>query len=129
MTRLRNRLDSKPAPIFEPNVARAAPKYMPQLDSLRAFAVMAVMFQHFYGSIVGIDLPIGEWGVQLFFVLSGFLITGILLNCREIQTTQSRQFQLRQFYIRRALRILPLFYLVVLGAALVDIRPIRENLF
>ena len=105
--------------------------YMPQLDALRAFAVLAVMFQHFYGSHVGIDLPIGEWGVQLFFVLSGFLITGILLDCRgrdDNPNREQRKLQLRRFYIRRALRILPLFYLVVLGAALVNIRPIRENL-
>ena len=102
---------------------------MPQLDGLRAFAVIAVMFQHFYGSHVGLDWPLGEWGVQLFFVLSGFLITGILLSCRQNQGAQSRSFQLRQFYIRRALRILPLFYLVVLSAALMDIRPLRENLW
>ena len=104
---------------------------MPQLDALRAFAVLAVMFQHFYGSHVGIDLPIGEWGVQLFFVLSGFLITGILLDCRgddDNLNKEQRRIQIRRFYIRRALRILPLFYAVVLGAALVNIRPLRENL-
>ena len=130
MTKSRYFTDAKPALTFEPKVARATPNYMPQLDSLRAFAVMAVMFQHFYGSKVGIDLPIGEWGVQLFFVLSGFLITGILLNCRENVDLglSTNQFQLRQFYIRRALRIWPLFYAVVLGAALIGIRPLRENL-
>ncbi len=129
MTELRER----PVAASLPNAASARLKYMPQLDGLRAFAVMAVMFQHFYGSVVGSDLPIGEWGVQLFFVLSGFLITGILLNCREDAAlgggNAQRKFQLRQFYIRRALRILPLFYLVVLGAALINIRPIREDLF
>ena len=130
MTKLRDRLDAKPALTFEPEVARAKSGYMPQLDSLRAFAVMAVMFQHFYGSKVGIDLPIGDWGVQLFFVLSGFLITGILLNCRENVALglSTPQLQLRQFYIRRSLRIWPLFYTVVLGAALIGIRPLRENL-
>ncbi len=128
MTELRER----PVAVILPDVAPARLKYMPQLDGLRAFAVVAVMFQHFYGSAVGIDLPVGEWGVQLFFVLSGFLITGILLNCRENadfgEANAQRKLQLRQFYIRRALRILPLFYLVVLGAALLNIRPIREDL-
>ncbi len=126
MTEPRVRLPEKMgAPSSSGGAAR--PQYMPQLDGLRAFAVMAVMFQHFYGSRIGLDWPIGEWGVQLFFVLSGFLITGILLGCRE--TNAARPFQLRQFYIRRALRIWPLFYLVVLGAAALDIRPMRENLW
>ena len=133
MTELRERLRGDSIPTLVSEGASSRLRYMPQLDALRAFAVIAVMFQHFYGNRVGIDLPIGEWGVQLFFVLSGFLITGILLNCRHEASlhpaTQSRQFQLRQFYIRRALRIIPLFYLVVLGAALINIRPLRENIF
>ena len=114
-----------------PQRTSARLRYMPQLDALRGFAILAVLFQHFYGSQIGIDLPIGEWGVQLFFVLSGFLITGILLNCRDSanQGRTERKLQLRQFYIRRALRILPLFYLVVLGAALINIRPLRQDLF
>lgn len=131
MTELCARLDAKETLAPRSDVALARPEYMPQLDSLRAFAVIAVMFQHFYGSAVGINLPIGEWGVQLFFVLSGFLITGILLNCRENAESglSTPKFQLRQFYIRRALRIWPLFYTVVLGAALIGIRPLREDLF
>lgn len=120
------RTDSVSAPLSVR--APAQPGYMPQLDGLRAFAVIAVMFQHFYGSRVGLNGPLGEWGVQLFFVLSGFLITGILLSCRQSQTSHARSFQLRQFYIRRALRILPLFYLVILVAAAINIRPLREHL-
>ena len=114
-----------------PTQSAARAQYMPQLDALRGLAISAVMFQHFYGSHVGIDLPIGDWGVQLFFVLSGFLITGILLDCRgdnENQDKEARKLGIRQFYIRRMLRIFPLYYLVVLGAALVNIRPFRESL-
>lgn len=133
MTKLRAPLPPAFFEIFESSEKRPAHlRYMPQLDALRAFAVLAVMFQNYYGSRMGFDLPIGEWGVQLFFVLSGFLITGILLNCRsnsENSLTDNRKSQIKQFYIRRALRILPLFYLVVLGAALVNIRPLRESLF
>ena len=116
-----------------PLVARATPPpdYMVQLDALRAFAVMAVMFNHFYGKEHGIEVPWGEWGVKLFFVLSGFLITGILLRSRTLADTSrnNRKFQLRQFYARRALRIFPLFYSVVIFAAVIGIRPIRETLF
>ena len=132
MTELRERLRADSTPAMVSEVAPARLHYMPQLDALRAFAVLAVMFQNYYGSRAGIELPIGEWGVQLFFVLSGFLITGILLNCREQAlaqpATQQRKFQLRQFYIRRALRILPLFYAVVLVTALINIQPVRETL-
>ncbi len=57
--------------------------YMPQLDGLRAFAVGAVLFHHFFqpARIGGVDLAL--LGVWLFFVLSGFLITGILLRSRD----------------------------------------------
>ena len=57
--------------------------YMPQLDGLRAFAVGAVLIHHFFQPprIGGVDFAL--LGVWLFFVLSGFLITGILLRSRD----------------------------------------------
>ena len=84
---------------------------MPQLDALRAFAVGAVLIHHLRAEYA---LPggtsFGMLGVQLFFVLSGFLITGLLLGGRDAAdrriATPLRV--LRQFYIRRALRIFPL---------------------
>jgi peptidoglycan/LPS O-acetylase OafA/YrhL len=53
---------------------------MPQIDSLRAFAVLTVILQHCFppGTV-----KLGEIGVRLFFVISGFLITGILLSARH----------------------------------------------
>ena len=70
--------------------------YMPQLDALRFFAVLGVMVAHNWHPR-GLpwllsDLAI-EWaglGVRLFFVLSGFLITGILLDCRELARESGR---------------------------------------
>jgi peptidoglycan/LPS O-acetylase OafA/YrhL len=98
--------------------------YMPELDSLRGIAAMLVVFFHGFWlptRLEGFDgtakifvaaLQQGWTGVNLFFVLSGFLITGILLDAK----TRARYY--RDFYIRRALRILPAYYLVLLVLAL-----------
>jgi peptidoglycan/LPS O-acetylase OafA/YrhL len=102
--------------------------YLVQLDALRAFAVFGVLFFHFYQRDGRVFVPVGVWGVRLFFVLSGFLITGILLNCRGLSSTRSGGVgQLRQFYVRRTLRIFPLFYLVVFIAAAANIHSVRET--
>src|ERR1700722_15052284 len=92
--------------------------YMPELDVLRGIAVLMVLFLHgmappLHGHLsnVGRELlalsQYGGAGVNVFFVLSGFLITGILLD------SQHRQDYYRRFYLRRALRILPAFYAVL----------------
>jgi peptidoglycan/LPS O-acetylase OafA/YrhL len=107
-------------------------QYMPQLDSLRFFAVLAVMVAHNWhpSKLPGL-LGALDWaglGVRLFFVLSGFLITGILLECRNTtdSTARSPMFYVRQFYARRFLRIFPIYYLVILIALLVNLEPSRE---
>lgn len=93
-------------------VAREALPRMPQLDGLRAFAVAGVVIHHY-----GPNLPysnLGASGVILFFVLSGFLITGILLQGRRIVAGgEPRLLVTRQFYARRFLRIFPIFYLII----------------
>lgn len=106
--------------------------YMVQLDSLRALAVFGVMIEHYvpgsaYGSLLDSWKPAFplEWGsgVTLFFVLSGFLITGILLRCRDIISSakQSTVFTLQRFYVRRFLRIIPIYYLTIaIGAILFE---------
>jgi peptidoglycan/LPS O-acetylase OafA/YrhL len=105
--------------------------YMPQLDGLRAFAVGAVLFHHFFqpARIGGVDLAL--LGVWLFFVLSGFLITGILLRSRDQvdYSGASSGFVLRQFYIRRFLRIFPLYYAVLFIAATIDLGDVRDTMF
>ncbi|HEY5944417.1 MAG TPA: acyltransferase [Kofleriaceae bacterium] len=81
-----------------------APPYYPALDGLRGIAVLGVMACHtLYRPFV-----LGWMGVPLFFALSGFLITGILLR------TKDRPDYFRRFYKRRALRIFPIYYLFVL---------------
>ncbi|HET6840966.1 MAG TPA: acyltransferase [Candidatus Angelobacter sp.] len=82
---------------------------IPALDAMRAVAVFLVIFYHF-----GIARVPGGLGVLIFFVLSGFLITWLLL--REMDRTGS--ISIRGFYLRRALRIFPAFYCFLLGTSL-----------
>lgn len=89
-------------------------KYYNELDSVRAVAALMVMFLHFFQQQHGPSSTIvtylakfailGQSGVTLFFVLSGFLITRILLASKD----GSNYFS--SFYIRRSLRIFPLYY-------------------
>ncbi len=89
------------------------------LDGLRTIAVLAVILQHYGPKALANAVNPGGLGVRLFFVLSGFLITGILLNARRTGADEDRGGILRAFYLRRAIRILPAFYLVLaLGVAL-----------
>jgi peptidoglycan/LPS O-acetylase OafA/YrhL len=89
---------------------------MPQLDALRTFAVLLVIVYHWFPTGEGINrLPNGTIGVMIFFVLSGFLITRILLSNRnQIDAGKgSLGVTYRNFFIRRALRIFPLYYLII----------------
>ncbi|MEW6323803.1 MAG: acyltransferase [Nitrospirota bacterium] len=89
---------------------------MAQLDGLRAIAVLAVFADHWLPGAYRLGVAWGESGVDLFFVLSGFLITGILLTCRRYvdEAGQSVLTTAKQFYIRRTLRIWPLYFGVLL---------------
>jgi peptidoglycan/LPS O-acetylase OafA/YrhL len=87
------------------------PSYIPELQGLRGLAVLSVVFYHCHPRLVGTWVHYASlWGwagVNLFFVLSGFLITSILLEARN----KERYF--RNFYGRRALRIWPVYVLVL----------------
>jgi peptidoglycan/LPS O-acetylase OafA/YrhL len=103
-----------------------------QLDGLRALAVGAVFVEHWMprGWLLHNALPWGSLGVKLFFVLSGFLITGILLDSRRGagENAANRLYTLRQFWVRRFLRIFPAFYAVAIGAALCGVATARASL-
>ncbi|UCZ84165.1 acyltransferase [Pseudomonas sp. L5B5] len=81
-------------------------KHIPALDGVRGVAILLVMFFHL--KIPGFSL--GWSGVPLFFVLSGFLITRILIEGRDARLSE----YLRVFYLKRTLRIFPLFYAYIL---------------
>ena len=89
----------------------AGMKKIPQLDAVRGIAVLLVLLHNtdVYPSLhLGLIAGNGWMGVDLFFVLSGFLITGILLDTKQSE----RYFQ--NFYARRCLRIWPLYYSALL---------------
>ena len=87
--------------------------YRPQFDSLRGLAVACVLFSHFWFPIS----CLGTLGVLVFFVLSGFLITSILLEHPGLGA----------FYKRRALRLLPAFYIAVLSAIALNLPGMRDT--
>ena len=128
------------APALAPDLRETAPVaprpegvpklggHVAELDGIRAFAIWLVLAAHllftqpatpagtaFIPRAVAAVLAHGWLGVDLFFVLSGFLITGILLRTKDL----GRGKYFRRFYLRRVLRILPLYFaiLVILFAA------------
>ena len=88
------------------------PSYIPELQGLRGLAVLAVVFYHCHPRLQGTwiySASLWGWaGVNLFFVLSGFLITSILLESR------GKPHYFRNFYARRVLRIWPVYVLVLI---------------
>jgi len=112
--------------LLEPDRSAWAPRphlpaglhgHLPALDGLRGLAVLMVLVFHFVGSMLatnGFERAVvavakhGLLGVDLFFVLSGFLITGLLYEGHD------KPHYLRNFYMRRVLRIFPLYYGVLL---------------
>lgn len=89
----------------------AKPPYYPALDGLRGLAILLVVFLHNFKFMNYFFF--GWLGVDLFFVLSGFLITQILIG------SLNKPHYLRNFYMRRVLRIFPLYYLLLITCLLI----------
>ncbi len=107
-----------------PDLSRSGAKrvHYPALDGLRGLAILMVLACHCFQQAPALDGPHwvfgamgshGSFGVDLFFVLSGFLITGILYDSRALRH------RFRNFYARRFLRIFPLYFGVLAFAATV----------
>lgn len=102
-------LDHYDRQIMLPDDSHAALRYRPEVDGLRALAVIPVMFFH-----AGFDAFRGGFvGVDIFFVISGYLITSIIVNDRL-----AGRFSISTFYERRARRILPALFVVILASVL-----------
>ena len=94
--------------------------YLPRLDGLSAISIALVLVEHFLWS----GHQVAAAGVTLFFVISGFLITSILMSYKDT-------FSLRNaavvFYSRRALRLFPIYYLTIMAMAAFNIGGLRHT--
>ena len=87
-------------------------KYRPEIDGLRALAVLSVIFYHAQIKINGNQLLAGGYlGVDIFFVISGYLITSLIYS-----RLQNRDFSFLYFYERRIRRIVPALVIVIFSA-------------
>jgi peptidoglycan/LPS O-acetylase OafA/YrhL len=96
---------------------------IPSLDGLRAISIIFVLVSHLAGTTyfpMSFDtanvLFLGDLGVHVFFVISGFLITGLLLD----EQAHTGQIDIRRFYLRRTLRIFPPYYTLILMLLLAE---------
>ena len=110
-------------------------RYIKGLDTLRAFAVITVLIGH-WGLPIGLGstgdmifkglFPSPKFGVDLFFVLSGFLITSILLDANNNQ--ENKLVIIRTFIARRTLRIFPIYYITFGVLLLIKYPYIKDHL-
>src|SRR3569833_11328 len=111
-TKLRSTIVKDPVALQEP--------YFPALDGLRGVAILLVIFAHFGINKALRTTPFfwdSRTGVDIFFVLSGFLITTLLIK----EQVKHGRVQLKLFYLRRVLRIIPLAYLFLLSLLILNI--------
>lgn len=98
--------------------------YYKKIDGLRSVAIIMVLVEHF-AHYVSKGLSIGYFGVDLFFVISGFLITKILIKPNEAPFTKNYF----NFLGRRTIRIFPIYYGTLIILWLLGLKEVRENIF
>jgi peptidoglycan/LPS O-acetylase OafA/YrhL len=97
--------------------------HYPKLDGLRAVAISLVLLHHF-GGYLAHWFDAGYYGVDLFFVISGFLITSILI--RDSDASFGRAY--RTFLGRRTLRIFPVYYFAIIALYILNFATTRQNI-
>jgi len=107
-------MESGRAPVHEEADIVLARRHLPALDGIRCLAITGVVWHHSLPRPFPGWLGRGHAGVPLFFALSGFLITRLLIA----EQRTSGRIDLGQFWLRRSLRILPLYYAVLVGFVL-----------
>jgi peptidoglycan/LPS O-acetylase OafA/YrhL len=100
------------------------PTYFSRIDTLRAIAVLTVIHIHYFAPLMPVSIMFLPNGVQLFFVISGFLITRSLL---EESRHKSVRTTLLNFYIRRIFRIMPAYYVLVAIGLLLGLYGFRQS--
>lgn len=97
---------------------------IPSLDGLRAVSILLVVFSHlwFTRSPIAAYFDLGTLGVKVFFVISGFLITSLLLN----ELSHKGNINLKKFYFRRMFRIFPPYYFFLLITLLLGLAGMIE---
>ncbi|HEV2479884.1 MAG TPA: acyltransferase [Puia sp.] len=98
---------SQPSGAMSVPIGKSRIEYLPQLDSLRTLAVIMTLLAH----TAPVMIPYMHYGVPIFFTISGFLITTILLNTANATPPRSRPYIIKNFVVRRALRLFPVYYL------------------
>src|SRR6185437_7862136 len=101
--------------------------YAPRLDGLRGIAILLVLAEHFLwggGHVLNGRLPVGYLGVTVFFVISGYLITSILIGYSAAFSVGTAA---RIFYWRRGLRLFPAYYLCIALTAALNIGGMRST--
>lgn len=101
--------------------------YFSQLDGIRFMAVGLVLIDHWRAE--SNVYPFGTLGVTMFFVLSGFLITRILIQSKlkDDKIGRSHWFSVKQFIIRRSIRIFPIYFLAIFVLYIFDVPPVRDT--
>jgi peptidoglycan/LPS O-acetylase OafA/YrhL len=105
-------------------IEEAKPNYYAHMDGLRTLAISMVIIEHFGGPL-GSFWTAGYYGVDLFFVISGFLITSILIRNPDTSFREGYA----KFMGRRALRIFPVYYLALLVLWIISFPQARDNMF
>src|SRR5688572_20426684 len=111
-SKLESKAPDSPAPALDDQAYSAFcnTRHFGSLDGLRSISILAVIWHHGPGAGLSSGLGSKGWlGVHLFFAISGFLITTLLLR----EKTRKGEIELKNFYVRRVLRIFPLYYSVL----------------